>query len=355
MKGFDAKFIDELKRKNDIVDIVGKYVRLEQRGGNFWGKCPFHHEKTASFSVNSSNQFFYCFGCHKSGDVISFTMEIESLDFNDAVKFLAERVKMPLPEVRYDDEKIREQKKQKERILDLLKDSARFYAMNLRSEGAEKHLEYILKRKIPSECVAKFGIGASLNFNGLVNHLKEKGYTYEEMTLSGAVDVKDGRYYDSLGGRLIIPVHDELIVEVPFEHREKGAEILKRSMEGAGSFLPFPISCDIEMTFRWYGLEVDDILSFDEPTAIDYDTMSESNIMWLQSRLFEQGYVMPVFKNEDGSKPIGIAAKGINGKVSDDLKSAVEDYKRKYHLDSDDVFIHHLDKLVTTGKVDLNI
>jgi hypothetical protein len=126
-------------------------------------------------------------------------------------------------------------------------------------------------------------------------------------------------------------------------------------MEGAGSFLPFPISCDIEMTFRWYGLEVDDILSFDEPTAIDYDTMSESNIMWLQSRLFEQGYVMPVFKNEDGSKPIGIAAKGINGKVSDDLKSAVEDYKRKYHLDSDDVFIYHLDKLVTTGRVDLNI
>lgn len=219
MKGFDAKFIDELKRKNDIVDIVGKYVRLEQRGGNFWGKCPFHHEKTASFSVNSSNQFFYCFGCHKSGDVISFTMEIESLDFNDAVKFLAERVKMPLPEVKYDDEKIREQKKHKERVLDLLKDAARFYAMNLRQDGAEKHLEYILKRKIPSECVAKFGIGASLNFNGLVNHLKEKGYTYEEMTASGAVDVKEGRYYDSLGGRLIIPIINQFNQVVAFGGR----------------------------------------------------------------------------------------------------------------------------------------
>lgn len=219
MKGFDAKFIDELKRKNDIVDIVGKYVRLEQRGGNFWGKCPFHHEKTASFSVNSSNQFFYCFGCHKSGDVISFTMEIESLDFNDAVKFLAERAKMPLPEVKYDDEKIREQKKHKERVLDLLKDAARFYAMNLRQDGAEKHLEYILKRKIPSECVAKFGIGASLNFNGLVNHLKEKGYTYEEMTASGAVDVKEGRYYDSLGGRLIIPIINQFNQVVAFGGR----------------------------------------------------------------------------------------------------------------------------------------
>ncbi len=219
MKGFDAKFIDELKRKNDIVDVVGKYVRLEQRGGNFWGKCPFHHEKTASFSVNSSNQFFYCFGCHKSGDVISFIMEIESLDFNDAVKFLAERVKMPLPEVRYDDEKIREQKKQKERILELLKDTARFYALNLRKEGAEKHLEYILKRKISTECVAKFGLGASLSFNGLVAHLKEKGYTYEEMTASGAVDVKDGRYYDSLGGRLIIPIINQFNQVVAFGGR----------------------------------------------------------------------------------------------------------------------------------------
>ena len=219
MKGFDAKFIDELKRKNDIIDIVGKYVRLEQRGGNFWGKCPFHHEKTASFSINSSNQFFYCFGCHKSGDVISFIMEIESLDFNDAVKFLAERVKMPLPEVRYDDEKIREQKKQKERILDLLKDTARFYAMNLRTDGAKKHLEYILKRKIPTECVAKFGIGASLNFNSLVSHLKEKGYTYEEMLLSGAVDVKDGKYYDSLGGRLIIPIINQFNQVVAFGGR----------------------------------------------------------------------------------------------------------------------------------------
>ena len=219
MKGFDVKFIDELKRKNDIVDVIGKYVRLEQRGGNFWGKCPFHHEKTASFSVNSSNQFFYCFGCHKSGDVLSFIMEIESLDFNDAVKFLAERVKMPLPEVKYDDEKIREQKKQKERILELLRDTARFYALNLRKEGAEKHLEYIIKRKIPTDCVAKFGIGASLNFNGLVNHLKEKGYTYEEMTASGAVDVKDGRYYDSLGGRLIIPIINQFNQVVAFGGR----------------------------------------------------------------------------------------------------------------------------------------
>ncbi len=219
MKGFDSKFIDELKNKNDIVEVVGKFVQLQQRGGNYWGRCPFHHEKTASFSVNPSGQFFYCFGCHKSGDVISFVMEIESLDFNDAVKYLAERAKIPLPEVKYDDEKIKEQKKQKERLLSLLTDTARFYAYNLKKPEASKHIEYILKRKIGADCVAKFGIGASLNFNDLPKFLQSKGYTYEEMSLSGVVDSKDGRYYDALGGRLIIPIINQFNQVVAFGGR----------------------------------------------------------------------------------------------------------------------------------------
>ncbi len=219
MKGFDNKFIDELKNKNDIVEVVGKFVQLQQRGGNYWGRCPFHHEKTASFSVNPNGQFFYCFGCHKSGDVISFVMEIESLDFNDAVKYLAERAKIPLPEVKYDDEKIKEQKKQKERLLSLLTDTARFYAYNLKSKDASKHVEYILKRKIPTDCVVKFGIGASLNFYDLPKFLLSKGYTYEEMSLSGVVDSKDGRYYDALGGRLIIPIINQFNQVVAFGGR----------------------------------------------------------------------------------------------------------------------------------------
>ena len=115
MRGYDSKFLDELRSKNELVEVVSRYVHLEQKGNGFWGRCPFHHEKTASFCVNSAGQFYYCFGCHKSGDVISFIMELESLDFNDAVKFLAERAKMPLPEVKYDDEKVKEQRKQKVR------------------------------------------------------------------------------------------------------------------------------------------------------------------------------------------------------------------------------------------------
>ena len=219
MKGFDTKFIDELKTKNDIVSVVEKYVRLEQRGGNFWGKCPFHHEKTASFSVNSVGQFYYCFGCHKSGDVISFIMEIEALDFNDAVRFLAERANIPLPEVKYDDEKVKEQKKLRARLLDLLKDTAMFYVRNLHSEQGSAHAEYILNRSITSETVAKFGMGASHDFNSLPNYLRQKGYTYQEMVLSGAVGEKDGRYFDWLGKRVAIPVIDQFNNVIAFAGR----------------------------------------------------------------------------------------------------------------------------------------
>ena len=219
MKGYDVKFMDELKNKNDIVDVVGRYVRLEQRGGNFWGKCPFHHEKTASFSVNASGQFFYCFGCHKSGDVISFIMEIEALDFGDAVKFLAERARIPLPEMNYDDEKVKEQKRKKQRAHDILRETALFYVKNLKREKGEKHLDYAFNRKFNSDTILRFGVGASLDFNSLPKHLREKGYTDEEMVYAGVVGQKDGRVFDWIGGRLAIPMIDQFNNVIAFSGR----------------------------------------------------------------------------------------------------------------------------------------
>ena len=219
MRGFDSNFIDQLKFKNEITEVVSKYVKLEQRGGNFWGRCPFHHEKTASFCVNASGQFYYCFGCHKSGDVISFIMEMESLDFSDAVKFLADKVKMPLPEVKYDDEQIKESKKKKERLLSLLKDCAMFYVKNLYTDKADKHLAYLRKRQVSKDFATKFGMGASLDFNSLPTHLASLGYTYTEMLDSGAVEVKNGRYFDALGGRLIVPIINQFNQVVAFGGR----------------------------------------------------------------------------------------------------------------------------------------
>ena len=212
MKGFNLKFLEELKSKNDIVEVIGAYVPLTRRGNSFWGRCPFHHEKTPSFCVNGTDQFYYCFGCHKSGDVISFVKEMESLDFADAVRFLADRAKMPMPEFSVDDAAIKEQKQKRETLYALLKDAARFYAKNLRSGECPAHEEYIFKRGLSAETVNKFGIGASKDFDGLVKFLADKGYSYENMFLSGVVGKTERgghvRYYDALSGRLIIPVID---------------------------------------------------------------------------------------------------------------------------------------------------
>lgn len=170
-----------------------------------------------------------------------------------------------------------------------------------------------------------------------------------DLTKMAMLKLTSNPEWKEIGGKFLIPVHDELIVEVPFEKREEGARILKESMEGAGSFLPFSISCDIEETFRWYGLSVDDILSFDKPKDMNKDEWTESNIKWLQCRLFECEYVLPVFKNEDGSKPIGIAAHGVNGKWSPDLDNYIADYMQRYRV-SLDQFLDHIDNKVVNGE-----
>lgn len=155
--------------------------------------------------------------------------------------------------------------------------------------------------------------------------------------------------WKEIGGSLILPVHDELICEAPFENREKAAEILTRDMCEAGNFLPFGLKCDAEITFRWYGLAVDDILSYDKPASLDYDNLTESNICWLQCMILENEYLLPIIKNEDGSKPIGIKAHGVNGVVTDELKAAIQDYKNRYNVQDDSMFLDHIEKKVIQG------
>ena len=156
--------------------------------------------------------------------------------------------------------------------------------------------------------------------------------------------------WHNIGGRLLNVIHDELLCEVPFEYRDKGAEILSRCMCEAGSFFPFPLTCDVETTFRWYGLGVEDILSFDKPESLDKESLSESNIKWIQCMLYENEYKLPVLKNEDGSKPIGIAAEGINGKWTDDLDEFIASYKKRYGIKEDEDFLNHIEKKVMTGE-----
>lgn len=155
--------------------------------------------------------------------------------------------------------------------------------------------------------------------------------------------------WKEVNGRFLLPVHDELICEVPIDNAEKGAEILSRCMCEAGDFLPFKLTTDVETTLRWYGLPYEVIVSKDKPTSLDWDNLSESNIEWLQCMVVENEYLLPTFPEADGSKPSGVRASGINGRITDQLKEAIKNYKDRYKIESDEDFLDHIEKKVNRG------
>ena len=221
-----SAFIEELKQKNDIVSVVSRYVPLVKKGRLYWGRCPFHGEKTPSFTVNEENQYYHCFGCKESGDVIKFVQKIENVDFMDAVKMMAEWAHMQLPQFSStDNETIEAQKKKKERLLALMKETAKYYHANLQREEAAPGLEYLAKRKVDAKMITAFGLGYSVDFQELITHLKHKGYTINEMLDAGVVKQKDGRYYDSIGGRLVFPIINEYGEVVGFGGRTLKAKV----------------------------------------------------------------------------------------------------------------------------------
>lgn len=202
---FDRQFLDELIARNDIVDVVSNYVSLQPRGGSLWGCCPFHSEKTPSFHVLPDKQLCYCFGCKKGGGVINFIMEEENLSFPDAVRFLARRANMPVPEEEHGDES-----RLRSRILSLNRDAARFYYDQLYSPKGAPVLEYMKNRKITRRNATNFGLGASADeWDGLLTAMRKKGYGDGELLASGlAIRGKNGGLYDKFRKRLIFPIID---------------------------------------------------------------------------------------------------------------------------------------------------
>ena len=144
-RGFDPRFMQELKQKNDIVEVIGGYAALDRKGNTHWACCPFHHERTPSFAVNQAEQFYHCFGCGVSGDVVKFVQEIESTDFMGAIRILAARAKMEVPESNFDTEKAALMRQKRDTMAKIMLDCARFYRDNLYSGDAraEAHLQYI--------------------------------------------------------------------------------------------------------------------------------------------------------------------------------------------------------------------
>ena len=208
-KGINAEFLRELRQKNDIVEVVRSYVALDRKGGNHWACCPFHHERTPSFAVNEVDQFYHCFGCGVSGDVLRFVQEIESTDFIGAVRILAARAKMEVPEGNFDSERALEMKKKRDALAKIMLESARFYLSNLYSgdERAAAHLQYIARRGLSPTTIKKFGLGASLDFYSLPDFLAGKGFTRQDLLDSGVLqESADGKLMDAQGGRLIFPI-----------------------------------------------------------------------------------------------------------------------------------------------------
>ena len=215
-------FLRELKQKNDIVEVIGNYVALDRKGGNYWACCPFHHERTPSFAVNEGEQYYHCFGCQESGDVIKFVQEIESTDFMGAVQILAARAKMTVPENGYDSEEAAKRKKKRDTMVQIMRDTARFYLNNLYSGDAraDKYLQYIQNRSLAPTTVKKFGLGASLDYTSLPKFLTTKGYPKEDAIACGVLSADDkGRVFDSLGERLIFPIINAMDEVVGFGGR----------------------------------------------------------------------------------------------------------------------------------------
>lgn len=219
MAGELKEFVETLKSKINIVDIASNYVSLEKRGSNYWACCPFHHEKTPSFAINEPDQYYHCFGCGESGDVIRFVQGLENIEFMDAVKLLAGKANLTVPQTGYDSKQTVESKRKKDAILKILNDTAHFYLNNLNSGKADEHIEYILKRKIPSPIVRTFGLGASLNFHDLPKFLLDKGYSKQDIVDSGVVNDADGRLSDAQGGRLIFPIINAMNEVIAFGGR----------------------------------------------------------------------------------------------------------------------------------------
>lgn len=205
MPSLSDSFLQELRLKTDVVDLISSYVSLKKRGNTYVGLCPFHNEKTPSFTVYENTQSFYCFGCGAGGDGVSFMRKIENLDYIDAVKVLAQRAGMQMPDEGYDDSL----SKKRRVILQINRETAKFYHNYMMSERGKVGLQYFLNRGLSQKTIRHFGLGyAPNNWDELFKHLKSKGYDVSDMLTAGVVRKGEKGYYDYFRNRVMTPIID---------------------------------------------------------------------------------------------------------------------------------------------------
>ena len=206
---YSEDLIEEVRSRNDIVDVISGYVRLQRRGSSYFGLCPFHNEKSPSFSVSPGKQMYYCFGCGAGGNVFTFLMEYENFTFPEAVKTLADRCGVELPEVEYSEE-ARRQADLKSRLLEIQKKAARYYYFELRQEKGRAAYEYLRGRGLSDETIKRFGLGYSgQQSREMYQYLKHEGYPDSLLKESGlfGMDERSG-FYDKFWNRVMFPIMD---------------------------------------------------------------------------------------------------------------------------------------------------
>ena len=206
---YPDEVVEEVRLKNDIVDVVSGYVKLQKKGSSYFGLCPFHNEKSPSFSVSRDKQMYYCFGCGAGGNVFTFIMEYENYSFVEALKFLAERAGVELPEQEYSKEAKR-RADEKAVLLEINKLAAKYYYAQLKAPQGKTAYEYLKGRQLGDDTITAFGLGYSNKYSDdLYRYLKTKGYTDDILFKAGLIsfDERHGSY-DKFWNRVMFPIMD---------------------------------------------------------------------------------------------------------------------------------------------------
>ena len=214
-----SEWLEKLKSKIDIAEVVSQYVSLQERGSKRWACCPFHHEKTPSFCLYEQSQSYHCFGCGVGGDAISFVQEVEHTDFMGAVKVLADKYHVPVPDFSKSDGNAN-LRKHKDKLFEMMRETATYFNQNLKADVGKPAREYLAKRGISMQTATIFGLGYSIGRSQLVAHLISKGFSKENMQEAGLVDTSgSGNTVDTMAGRLIVPIINNLKQVVAFGGR----------------------------------------------------------------------------------------------------------------------------------------
>ena len=244
---YPDEIIEEVRNKNDIVDVIGSYVKIQKKGSSYFGLCPFHNEKSPSFSVSGHKQIYYCFGCGAGGNVIRFIMNYENYTFQEAVKYLAERAGVALPEVEFTEE-ARQKQSKRDKLLEINKEAARYFYYQLRTDRGKQGRDYFTKRELSEETMKKFGLGYALKTpNDLTLYLKNKGYS-DDLLVEAGISAFDERFglHDKFWNRVIFPIQDMNHKVIGFGGRVMG--------DGTPKYLNSPETMVFDKSRNLYGL-----------------------------------------------------------------------------------------------------